>query len=145
MKIMALDIATNTGFCNHEISGSIDLQKGLSKNRYYNIYWFLYDLYMAYEFNTLAVERVAGQHKNALIVLSMLRGVVELFADQYDIKIIDYSAGTIKKHYTGKGNAKKDEMINEFTRRSGNAPINDNEADAHAIYCLALKESLNNN
>lgn len=135
-NVLALDIATNTGFANHEISGSINLQKGITSNRFYNLYWFLQDLHWAYEFDTIAVERVAGLHKNALIVLAMLRGVVELFAFNNDINIIDYSAGTIKKFYTGKGNAKKDAMMAEFHNRMNREAINDNEADAHAIYLL---------
>lgn len=135
-NILALDIATNTGFANHEISGSINLGKGITLNRYYNLYWFLQDLHWAYDFDTIAVERVAGQHKNALIVMAMLRGVVELFTFNKDIKIVTYSAGTIKKFYTGKGNANKDAMMDEFKKRTGKDPINDNEADAHAIYLL---------
>lgn len=43
--------------------------------------------------------------------------------------------GEIKKFWTGKGNAKKDEMIAE-ARRRGYDPCDDNEADAIAILVL---------
>lgn len=43
--------------------------------------------------------------------------------------------GEIKKSWTGKGNAKKDEMIAE-ARRRGYDPCDDNEADAIAILVL---------
>lgn len=40
--------------------------------------------------------------------------------------------GTIKKHYTGKGNADKQAMV-EAARRHGHSPADDNEADALAL------------
>lgn len=50
--------------------------------------------------------------------------------------------GTIKKHYTGKGNADKPTMIAQ-ARRRGHAPADDNEADALALldYVLHLAEA----
>lgn len=46
--------------------------------------------------------------------------------------------GTIKKAFTGKGNASKDEMIAEAVRR-GYSPADDNEADAIAILEMHLE------
>lgn len=43
--------------------------------------------------------------------------------------------GEIKKSFTGKGNADKQAMIEEAVFR-GLAPIDDNEVDAFALFCL---------
>ena len=45
------------------------------------------------------------------------------------------SVGTIKKFFTGKGNASKDEMMQK-ARDLGYSPVDDNEADAIALLCL---------
>lgn len=139
-NVFALDIATNCGFSNHEISGSINLSKGITQNRIYNLYWFLHDVKMSYDFDTLAVERVSGMHKLPLIVMAQLRGVVEFFCFNNDIAIVEYSSKEIKKFYTGKGNASKQLMIDTFISKENKEPINDNEADAKAIYLLHLEK-----
>lgn len=138
-RLLALDIATNMGWCTFDGSGSVNLQKGFSNNRLENIYWFLHEMHLAYNLETIAVERIAGQHKQALIVMAMLRGVVNWFAYTNCIQIVEYSAKEIKKYYTGNGNASKDMMVNQFTKITNKSPYDDNEADAHAIFCLALK------
>jgi len=47
---------------------------------------------------------------------------------------------TIKIHATGKGNASKEAMMTAFEKRTGRAPIDDNEADAWWLldYTVAL-------
>jgi Holliday junction resolvasome RuvABC endonuclease subunit len=47
------------------------------------------------------------------------------------------AVGTIKKHWTGKGNATKEAMIAEATRR-GFTVKNSDEADALALLDFAL-------
>lgn len=134
--IIALDLATTTGFCTPDTSGAIKL-KG---NKHSELYHFLWDLNACYDVEVIAVERTAGQHKNALIVMSRLRGVVNLFAERNDIKVVDYSAGTIKKSFTGNGRASKEDMVAEFKKRTGRDPVSDDEADAYALFELASKE-----
>ena len=48
--------------------------------------------------------------------------------------------GTIKKHWTGKGNANKDAMI-EASRSRGLSPADDNEADAQALFDYVATEA----
>ena len=57
---------------------------------------------------------------------------LQAFCCEKNIKLVPVSVGTIKKHWTGKGNANKYEMIKE-ARKRGFQPIDDNEADALAI------------
>ncbi|WP_019562318.1 crossover junction endodeoxyribonuclease RuvC [Caldimonas manganoxidans] len=46
--------------------------------------------------------------------------------------------GTIKKHATGRGNARKDEML-AAARARGHSPADDNEADALALLHWAIE------
>ena len=144
MKILALDIATNLGYADENMSGAYDLQKGpmKEKNRYYNLYWFIRELLIAGDYDIISIERTAGRHAHSMNIQSRLRGVVELLARIYDCEIIDYSAMTIKKFYAGHGHANKPQMVEEFIRRKGYEPVDDNEADAHALYELT-KSRLN--
>jgi len=135
--LIALDIATVLGYATPDCSGSYNLTKD---NRETNLYWFLHDLYAAYEMEVIAVERAAGQHKNSLIVMAHLRGVVNLFAKHHDIKVVEFSPGTIKKFFTGNGRASKEEMMEEFMSWTCRIPVDDNEADAYALFQLAKRD-----
>lgn len=53
-----------------------------------------------------------------------------------DVRLYSYGVGQIKKAWTGKGNSKKDAMI-ESARRRGFKPVDDNHADALAILSMA--------
>lgn len=56
---------------------------------------------------------------------------------------INYDAipvGTIKKHWTGKGNANKDQMMAASVER-GLSPADDNEADAQALFDFKISEA----
>ena len=62
-------------------------------------------------------------------------GHLTAFCEEYKIPYDGVPVGTIKKFWTGKGNASKDEMLEEAVRR-GWSPVDDNEADAIAILTL---------
>lgn len=65
--------------------------------------------------------------------------MLEMLADQHNVTLSPVGVGVIKKHFTGKGNAKKDEMITEAKRR-GFHPDTDNAADALAILSWAVAQ-----
>lgn len=58
--------------------------------------------------------------------------------EEIDVPYIGVSVGTIKKHATGKGNAKKREVIDAITKL-GFKPKDDNEADSLALMMYALE------
>ncbi len=66
-----------------------------------------------------------------------------MWADSYNIKCDSYGVGTIKKHATGKGNAKKPQMIEAanktYSNKLGKKITDDNEADALHILGLAIE------
>ena len=78
--------------------------------------------------STYAAHQYAGW-------VSALQAACEHFCVPYT----GYPVGTIKKYWTGKGNAKKGDMILEAQKRGYNPP-DDNAADALAILHLAIED-----
>ena len=68
-----------------------------------------------------------------------LLAVLELWCAANNIPLYGIGVGTIKKHATGRGNAKKPEMIAAAKAR-GIAAKDDNEADAVALLAYALEQ-----
>ncbi len=66
-----------------------------------------------------------------------LKATLGMWCVEHNIPREGVPVGTIKKHWTGRGNASKSEMVEEAIRR-GYAPIDDNEADALALLHYGL-------
>jgi len=79
------------------------------------------------------------QGVDAAHVYGGLMAVLTAWCEENGIPYSGVPVGTIKKHWTGKGNASKDLMIEEARRRNLN-PVDDNEADALAIFDWATTE-----
>lgn len=69
-------------------------------------------------------------------------GQLTAWCEQNGIPYQGVPVATIKRHATGKGNAKKAAMIAAMERR-GHAPSDDNEADALALLHWALAQGAN--
>jgi Holliday junction resolvasome RuvABC endonuclease subunit len=66
------------------------------------------------------------------------------FCEANGVRYVEVNVSTIKSHWTGKGNAKKEAMI-ERCKERGFEPQDDNEADAYALLDYALeREGINN-
>lgn len=65
-----------------------------------------------------------------------LLAVILAWSAVRDIPCLGVGVGTIKKHATGAGNAKKDAMMASAISK-GHDPVDDNEADAIAIAYLS--------
>lgn len=65
------------------------------------------------------------------------RAMLEMVADQHRVALVPFGVGQIKKHWTGSGVAKKDDMLMQAKAR-GFAAVDDNNADALAILHLAI-------
>lgn len=81
------------------------------------------------------VRRHAGT--DAAHVYGGLLATLTSYCEQHDIPYQGVPVGTIKKHWTGKGNASKPDMIHACIDR-GYVPENDNEADAIALMHYVL-------
>ena len=137
MKILALDIATKTGWATDYASGVWDfkLKKGDSDGmKLLKIRAKVKEILELEKIDLIVWERPAGMFKSAIITESELIGAVKLFCEENKLNYTSYSATEIKKFFTGKGNAKKSDMLNEAKRRFPNRNIkDDNEADAIAL------------
>ncbi|GMG89649.1 hypothetical protein Cmtc_08690 [Cupriavidus sp. TKC] len=65
--------------------------------------------------------------------------ILEAWCAINNVPMVGVGVGTVKKAWTGKGNATKDEMIAEATRRRLSV-MDDNHADALAILDYAVKQ-----
>lgn len=142
-NVLALDVATNTGFCCASGSGVWDLRPKRDESAGMRLIRFkakLMDILKAEQINLVVFERSAGFHQNAVIVQSELHGVLKLFCEENSIEYKAYSASEIKRFATGKGNAKKDQMITAAKEKYGINVLDDNHADALHIYHFAIDD-----
>lgn len=142
--ILALDIATKTGWACDVDSGVIDLtpkrgeSAGMKTIRFNSRLREMIDLIKP---TVIAYERPAGQHASSVIDAAKLIGVLEVVAHGKGIELSPYSASQIKKHATGKGNSGKPAMIAAAEDKWPDTKIiDDNHADALWLLDLAKYE-----
>lgn len=142
MNILALDIATKTGWKTKTTSGTWDLKPNRGESEGMRVVRFkskVKELVDIEGVTLIAYERPAGMHKASIMVASEMVGVLKDLCIEMNINLACYSAQQIKKFATGKGNAGKPEMI-EAAKKLGYNPADDNEADAIHLYHLAQKD-----
>jgi len=141
-KILALDIATKTGWKTSTASGVWDLKVNRGESEGMRVVRFhskVKELIELENIELVAYERAGGMFKGAIIVESEMIGALKLLCMNKNVDMACYSATEIKKFATGKGNAKKDAMI-QAAIDLGYHPKDDNEADAIHIYRLCEKD-----
>lgn len=140
--LLTLDLGTKTGFCVGSRAGA--LASGVSGfkpgrydgggMRFVRFRKWLDELQVAYPIAQVAFEEVrrhAGT--DAAHVYGGLMATLQAWCEDRGIPYEGIPVGTIKRAWTGKGNAPKEAMIAEAVKR-GFAPADDNEADAIAIW-----------
>lgn len=144
--ILALDIGTKTGFAAYSrhtviVSGVKDFSTkrteggGMRFLRFRR--WLDSNSDRIEEVYYEEVKRHAGTQ--AAHVYGAFEGALMTWCDEHLIPYSSVPVGTIKKAWTGKGNASKDEMIAEAIKRGFN-PVDDNESDALALLNYVLKK-----
>lgn len=140
MNILALDIATHTGWCTKtshgtwKLSALRDESKGMKLIRFKK---HLKEICALEEIHMIIFEMSSGQHRGALGVQNELIGIMKLFCEENGIMYASFPSSTIKKHATGKGNANKEMMIKAAQEKLGYDGNDDDEADAMWIYDLS--------
>jgi Holliday junction resolvasome RuvABC endonuclease subunit len=143
MNILALDVATKTGWRNNLAGGTWDFSIKRDESGGLRLMRFkskVKEIIALDRPDVVVFERTAGHHKAALIVQAELHGVLKSLLDDENIEYKAYSASEIKKHATGKGNSNKDAMISSCIEKLNIQPVDDNHADACWIYDLAQKD-----
>lgn len=95
-----------------------------------------------YQPEVLAIERLFFfKNVSSAMAVAQARGVILSAAAEYksDIKIAEYSPGTVKKTVTGNGQATKPWIIAAVEKKLGIKISDDNESDALAIAMTYIK------
>lgn len=143
MNILALDIATHTGWKTKSASGTWDFKPKRGESEGMRVVRFkakIREMIDMEQISLIAYERPAGMHKSSIIVESEMIGVLKDLCIEKSVELACYSATEIKKFATGKGNAKKELMIQAAKEKYGYMGESDDEADAIHIYYLATNE-----
>lgn len=141
-KILALDIATKTGWRTKTSSGVWDLKNNRGESDGMRVVRFkakVREIINLEGINVVSYERPAGLHKSSIMVASEMVGVLKDLCIELGVQYASYSATEIKKFATGAGNANKDKMIMAAINL-GFKVIDDNHADAIHLYNLTLKD-----
>lgn len=149
MNILAIDIGTTTGWALGTRDGST---RGGSESfaarrtegpgqRWLKFRQFLSDTGRATgEIQVVYYERVLHHTAvQAAHVYGAFEAMLQIWCEVNQVRMVQVSPGTIKKHWTGKGNADKAAMLEE-ARRRGHTPVDDNHADALALLSYAWAE-----
>lgn len=143
--ILALDLGMNTGWALRNRDGL--LRYGTEKfthrrrchpgQRWLDFRSWLNRTLDAQQVHVIAYEDVRRHlGTDAAHAYGAFLAVLQMAAASQNIELIPVAVGTIKKHWTGSGSAKKDAMIAEAKRR-GFTPDTDNAADALAVLSWA--------
>lgn len=145
MRILSLDLATNTGWAMNEngwkVSGvqMFDVKRGESPGmRFLRCRSWLNELLtLKGKIDAIVYEQAHHRGGSATAVGVGLVTTVQAFAAEHNIELMAVHTGTLKKFATGKGNASKEEMI-AAAQSKGWDPKDDNEADAQMLLEHAL-------
>lgn len=141
-QILALDIATNTGFCTSTASGTWDLapRKNESKGmRLIKLKASLREIVQSEGITLIVFEGAVTYGKFPNHVAVELQGVLKLFCEENGIEYKSYMPTEIKKFATGNGNAGKPLMIEAVQKYKPGVTSSD-EADAIHLFHFAIKD-----
>lgn len=140
-NILALDLGTKTGYALRKRDGAIihgteaftPRASWTPGQRFQRFRSWLNDMITTGQVHCIAYEDVKRHvGTDAAHVYGAFLALVMMAADSHRLTLQPVGVGTVKKHWTGNGAAKKDAMIAEAKRR-GFRPDSDNSADALAI------------
>ncbi len=147
-KILALDLGTKTGWAikseNQITSGTIEFKPGRFEGggmRYLRFTKWLKEVNSLLDGIDCVYFEEVRRHLgvDAAHTYGGLLSHLTAWCEEERIPYLGIPVGTIKKHITGKGNGKKNEIIAEI-KKLGFNPSDDNEADALALLDLVIKK-----
>ena len=145
--ILALDLGTTTGWAlrgrdGHITSGSESFRPQRFEGggmRYLRFKRWLTDIKQCADGLDWVVFEEVRRHAgvDAAHAYGGFMAHLTAWCEHHGIPYQGVPVGTIKKHATGRGNARKEEML-AAARARGHTPADDNEADALALLHWAL-------
>ncbi|WP_294203030.1 hypothetical protein [uncultured Chryseobacterium sp.] len=146
MNILALDIATKTGWACDTASGTWDFKtkRGESAGMVHIRFKARLKEFLSLEkIDIVVYEQPSGRNKAPIIFAAKMIAHLEEYCLENKIQVANYPAKEIKKFWTGNGNAGKPAMIAEAQSRFPDLEIiDDNHADALALLALAQSDLL---
>ena len=146
LNLLAVDIATVTGWCMNDRSGRWDFSPNTGEHEASRLTRFRARLEKVFEeFNIkrvvyeLPLIYVSKKRRPNFISFEMM-GILKLMCIDYGIYCTGFQAGKLKKWATGHGNAVKEMMVEKCIDRYGITPQDHNEADAVHLYHYAIQE-----
>ncbi len=134
MRILALDIATKTGWATNTSSGVWDfkLRHGESAGMQVIRFKFkLKEILDTEDIDLIVYERPSGRNARAIQIQSQIIGVLMDICETNGIQYASYIPSEIKRFATGKGNCGKPAMIAAAKKKWPEVDIvDDNHADA---------------
>lgn len=149
MKILALDLATKTGWAHSDgpsgvwdLSVRRDESSGMRLIRLVSKLDEIIALRPGLDLVVFeAARHGAPQMQGALVVHAEIQGQVKVWCERCKVQYRGYSPKEVKMHATGKGNASKDVMVEAAVDRWPSVEIaDDNQADALWLLDLAQTE-----
>lgn len=154
LPILALDLATATGWAARDAGGRVtsgvqrfDLGRGESPGmRFLRFRRWVRELLELTGAKVVAFEQpIAGARGFRMGIAIELSGVLSAEAAELGVETTTVAPATLKKHATGKGNAKKAEMILAALTRwpdhfDGRPAPEQDEADALCVLAWAIEQ-----
>lgn len=149
MKLLALDLGTKTGWAWHDgqlCNSGTRIHRHTKKHHPGHVYR-IYHAWLESLLDSLLPDVVyyekVRRHlgTDAAHMYGGYQAILLALCAERDIRVEGVPVQTIKKHATGKGNAKK-EIIVALIKSLGYEPCDDNEADALALlnYARSVEE-----
>jgi hypothetical protein len=143
MKILALDMATITGWCSGNTSGTENFKKRSGDSRgmiFLRFEAWVADILKISAPTVVVYERPHARGRAANEVLNGMLAILVKECERHSVQYMDCPSTTLKRFATGKGNASKEEMQAAAIKRFGFRPVDDNEADAKWLHEWACNE-----
>ena len=147
MKILGLDLAKSTGWAVLDkgqliASGTQVFEKRRGESNgimFLKLQKFLRTLIQRYEPQLIAYEQAHFRGAGTEILVGY-QTHTQSVAEEAKIESVGIHTGTVKKAFTGKGNASKQEVMEMAELLFGVELTSDDEADAIAVAYAAAKE-----
>jgi Holliday junction resolvasome RuvABC endonuclease subunit len=142
-EIMALDIATKTGFSTSTASGvwnftpKKDESKGMRLIRFRSK---VMEMVKLHGIKMVVFEAAVAYGKHPNFVGVEMIGVLKITLEELGVEYMAHQPSAIKKWATGNGNAGKPLMVKTAQTRWGMEGKDDNQADAIAIFHFTCSE-----
>lgn len=142
IKMLALDVATTTGWCTNSASGIWNLTPKKDESGGMRLIRFrakLREICESEQIKLIVFEQLATYGKFPNFVAGEMQGILKIFCEENKIDYKSFAPTAIKKFATGSGVAKKEEMVAAAKKYKPSVESND-EADAIILYRLAIDD-----